>query len=464
MKDDSFDEKASALLQIIRSWLDRQRRGEGKVIHWDTLPELTESLRIHHWLERGGMGVAEFGEFITTYLEGCTRLHHPHFMAHQVAAPAEVSSLADWVNGLTNNGMAIFEMGPPAVALERGVVRWFLDKVGWPAGDGVLTHGGSLGNLTALLAARATLDPEIWQEGLRRPLAVLATETCHYSIARSLSILGVGASGHAVVRSDARGALDPDDLPRTLARVRQAGREPLAVVANGCATATGIYDPIEELAAFCREEGIWLHVDGAHGASALLHPATRPLLQGVEQADSLVWDAHKMLKTSILCAAVLYREARVATAAFSQDASYLAEGQDERYPNLFDRQLECTKNGLGLKLFLVLATHGEEALAELVHSLYRQAVRFHDRIESRGGFTTLCRPQSNILCFRYGENDDLQEWVRQSLICEGSFHVSSTLFGGRRWLRLVLMNELTDLEHLDALLERIEVCAGEYAE
>ena len=168
MQDDSFAEKAALLQEALARWLDRSRRGEGRVIHWKSVPELAKELRVRHWLEQGGMGPAEFREFIDRYLEGCTRLHHPHVMAHQVAAPAEVSSLADWVNGLTNNGMAIFEMGPPAVALERGVVRWFLDKVGWPAGDGVLTHGGSLGNLTALLAARATLDPEIWQEGLRR--------------------------------------------------------------------------------------------------------------------------------------------------------------------------------------------------------------------------------------------------------------------------------------------------------
>ena len=462
MKDDSFDAKASVLQEILVSWLDRSRGGVDRVIHWKSAPEIAESLNVRHWLRRGGMGTEEFREFMSGYLDLCTRLHHPQFMAHQVAVPAEVSSLADWVNGVTNNGMAIFEMGPPAAVLEREVVRWLLDRVGWHAGDGVLTHGGSLGNLTALLAARARADPEVWTEGLRRPLGAIATHACHYSVARSLSILGVGAAGHVEVRSDPFGVCDPDDLPRALKRMRDGGRQTLAVVANCCATATGLYDPIEEMAAFCREHDLWLHVDGAHGASALLHPETRPLLAGVEHADSLVWDAHKMLKTSVLCAAVLYRDASAARAAFSQDASYLSGSQDESYSNVFDRQAECTKTGLGLKLFLVLATHGVEALGELVHGLYRQAARFHRRSEQRPGFSTLCPPQSNILCFRYGEDDELQEWIRQSLIESGSFYVSSTLWGGRRWLRLVLMNELTAEEHLDALLHRIETCAEEY--
>jgi L-2,4-diaminobutyrate decarboxylase len=234
------------------------------------------------------------------------------------------------------------------------------------------------------------------------------------------------------------------------------------VVANGCATATGLYDPLAEMASFCRAHGLWLHVDGAHGASALLHPATRPLLAGIEHADSLVWDAHKMLKTSVLCAAVLYRGANTARTAFSQHPEYMPEEVDDDHPNVFERQAECTKTGLGLKLFLVLATHGTEALGELVHALYRRAAEFHARIEARPGFSAFCAPQSNILCFRHGEDDDLQEWVRQSLVEEGSFYLSSTFLGGRRWLRVVLMNELTGTEHLDALLDRIETCARAY--
>lgn len=457
---DDLGRTAARAIASLESYLERGRAARGPIVRLAPRSQLLEGLDFGRWIQRGGMTDAELGHFLDRYLDAGTLLQHPGFMAHQVSVPHPASAVADLVNGMTNNGMAIYEMGPAAVAAETAVVRWMLARVGWQAGDGTLTHGGSLANLTALLAARARVAPDAWNDGVPQDLVVLAPPSCHYSVGRSVAILGLGARAHVPLPVDARGVVIPSQLPDTLRRVRDSGRRVVAVVANACATTTGLYDPIEDIAAFCRDQDLWLHVDGAHGASALVSPRLRSRLAGIEHADSLVWDAHKMLRTSVLCAAVLVREPSALQRAFQQDPTYFRPTGDAEFPNLYDRTVECTKNGLGLKLFLVLAASGEAALAHHVEMLYARCERFHAIVAARPRFECPYTPQSNILCFRYAGSDVLQEEIRQRLLAEGDFYLSSSQIGSRRFLRVVLMNEATDEAAWLRLLDRIEALAS----
>ena len=236
-----------------------------------------------------------------------------------------------------------------------------------------------------------------------------------------------------------------------------SGLRPMALVAAACATSTGLHDDLDAIGAFCRERGIWFHVDAAHGASALLSPAHRGLLRGIEQADSVVWDAHKMLRTASLCAAVLVRDAVRLDAAFQQKASYLIyEDAEAAGPDLLGRQVECTKAPLGLKLFLNLAFRGERGLGDYVAARYDRTLRFWELISAREGFECLARPESNILCFRYGSDDQLQVELRERLLAEGRFHLSSTEVSGVRWLRMSVMAPATTERTIVGLLDAIE--------
>ena len=371
------------------------------------------------------------------------------------------SALADFVHGAINNPMAIEEMGAGALAIEKAIVEWMVEKVGWdPAkGGGVLTHGGSLANLTAMLAARAWAAPDAWTAGAPGDLAVLAPAAAHYSVARSVGIAGLGADALVAVDADELERIRPERLPEAFERARAAGRRPIAVVASACATGTGLHDDLEAIGAFCREHGLWFHVDGAHGASALLSPRYRSLLDGIEQADSVIWDAHKMLRTSSLCAAVLVREDRDLPAAFQQKASYLFYEETDD-PDILDRAIECTKAPLGVKLFMNLAWRGEAGLGDYVAERYDKARRFHDLIAARPGFECPYVPESNILCFRYGSDSDLQLAIRERLIESGEFHLSSVELGGERHLRIVVMNPATDEATIERLLDAIERVAA----
>ncbi|HRZ99094.1 MAG TPA: pyridoxal-dependent decarboxylase, partial [Candidatus Paceibacterota bacterium] len=223
-----------------------------------------------------------------------------------------------------------------------------------------------------------------------------------------------------------------------------------------CSTAVGIYDPLEEIGEFCRQQHLWLHVDGAHGASALLSPKHQYRLKGIELADSLTWDAHKMLQTPVLCAALLVRDHRTLDQTFEQDASYLFHDKERPGVDFAHRTIECTKAGLGLKFFMVLGALGEAGLGAFVERQYELAEQAYEYIQRQPGFECAVQPQSNILCFRRAGDDDLQLRIRDRLNAQGSFYLSSTFFGGKRYLRMALMNPHTRLEDIQKLLVTIQ--------
>ncbi|NTU59734.1 MAG: PLP-dependent decarboxylase, partial [Deltaproteobacteria bacterium] len=375
----AFEDDAGRVVSALARYVAESVAKERPVVRLEPLADLVERLDLGRFVRHGGLAGEALEGFLARYLAATTRLHHPGHMPHQVSVPHHAGALAALVDGWTNNPMAIYEMGPAAAAIECFVVNWMLEKVGWtpaplppataPAGShgaGVLTHGGSLANLTALTAARSRAAPRVWYDGNPGGLALLAPAQSHYSVARAAGILGVGARGVYALDVDERGVVVPDRLPRAWQRALDDGRKPFALVANACSTAVGLYDPLREIGAFCREHGVWFHVDGAHGASALLSPRHRHRLAGVELADSLVWDAHKLLRAPPLCAAVLVRDHRDLDGAFHEEASYLFHEKVQPGVDLIHRTVECTKAALGLKAFCVLGALGETGLADYV--------------------------------------------------------------------------------------------------
>jgi len=473
---DDFRRQGKLVLELLTDFVDRGRRGEGDVVGIRSVEELARAMDLARLITEGGADDDRFRALVETFLDSATNLHHPAYIAHQVAVPHYASALADLISGTIANGMAVYEMGPTAGAVEIAVIDWMLAKVGWqptgrnrdnePAvgsspGGGVLTHGGSLANLTAMLAARAAVAPEAWEHGTPADLVVVAPANAHYSLSRAAAAMGLGTSALVAAPTDRLGRVLPDELPELLDRLADDDRRVMAVCANACATATGLYDPVREVGELCRERGLWFHVDGAHGASALLHQDEAWRLAGVDLADSLIWDAHKLLQTSVLCAAVLVRDGRTLAGAFQQDAVYVTEGEREIGFDFILQQFECTKAPLGLKLTMVLALVGEDGLAENIGTLWENTRGIYARIAARSGFETLCEPESNILCFRCEGDDALQTLIRKKLMHDGDFLLSQADVAGRRWLRLAVMNPLTDEATIDRLLDRIEALAAE---
>lgn len=470
-----FEQAATDTLARLREHIEQAIKGGEPATGYASLRVILDDLDVEHWINQGGMDPSSFDEFLRKYLTYSVQFHNPRYIAHQVSVPDYPAALGGMINGLTNNPMAIYEMGPAAATMEFAVLNWMLRKIGWPGqtlpGDspvpgaaGVLTHGGSLANLTALLAARARASPEAWQHGTPDDLAILVPPTSHYSVARAVSILGLGAKSVYHVDVTELGVIQPEHLDRALARVRAEGKRCMALVANACATATGLHDPLRPIGEFCNANNIWLHADACHGATALLSKQSRHYLDGIELADSVVWDTHKMMQVPILCAAVLLKDGSDFDRAFHQEASYLAYGADNESYDALPRAVECTKAALSLKIFLNLAWRGERVLGEYVDDRYAITRQFYNQIYRRAGFECLCEPESNILCFRYGQDDELQQRIRDTLVHERRFHLSSALVNGKRYLRMTVMNKLTDKETINEMLGEIELTAARLAQ
>jgi len=275
-------------------------------------------------------------------------------------------------------------------------------------------------------------------------------------------IVGLGAKGVVEVATDERVAMSPAALEAALAQVRAEGAKVLAVVASACTTATGTYEPLDAIAERCEAAGVWLHVDGAHGAAAVLSPHYRHLVSGLHRADSVVWDVHKMMMMPALTTAVLFKNHAHSAATFAQRADYLfaddAASMRERY-DIARRTVECTKWMMGLPLTVCLEVYGAKIFRDYVTYTYTLAQQFAEMLEASSDFELATRPQSNIVCFRHrpegmvaGALCDHQMRLRRAVIETGQAYLVQTRLRGEVYLRTTLMNPLTGGDDLRALM------------
>ena len=460
---------ALQVLSDLQAYQRASETGETHVLAQKNPQYLADVMGLRAWIRKGGLDADTARDFLTPYLEHSQHMHHPGFIGHQVAVPHEGAAIADMVHGVINNPMAVYEMGPSASVIERVVVNWMLEKCGWYSGaidgfahnpnngGGVLTHGGSLANLTAVLAARAHAFPDAWQNGTPPNLGVIAPAATHYSLARAVSIAGMGQKAICSAPVDDLDVLIPEQLEATYQQAVDAGKNVFMVSANACTTATGLYDPIDEVAEFCEAHNLWFHVDGAHGGSALLSAKERHLMKGISRADSLTWDAHKMMRTSALCAAVLFKDQKSMAGTFSQDASYIFYDNQKIGFDVGPYAVECTKSALGAKLFWVLAMEGEAGMGAFIDKQYGDTRAFYDMINSQEDFTCPYAPEANILCFKYDgvDGNAAQLELREKILARGNFYITTAVISGVRYLRLSVMNPLTTLDTINVLLAEI---------
>jgi L-2,4-diaminobutyrate decarboxylase len=413
-----------------------------------------------------------FSQLVALMLQRGHNLHDPRYVGHQVPAPVPLAGLFDAVGSVTNQCMAVYDMGPWATAAEWCLVDRLGQLIGWKPNEfaGMATHGGSLANLTALLAARNASLGDSWEQGLasreRAPVLVVHADT-HYSVGRSAGVLGLGTAQVLRVGLDARRRMDPHLLDSTLQQLRQQNRPVVAVVACACSTPIGAFDPLVDIAAVCRRYGVWLHVDAAHGGSACVSHRYRELVAGLDQADSIVWDAHKMLFMPALCAFVFFRDKAHRFEAFRQEAPYLF---DPAAPGLaeFDsglRTVECTKRAAAFGLWGVWALYGQQLFADLVDVTFSLGRQFYEKLRAAPDFEPVHEPQCNIVVFRYvpqalanaprAQLGHFQLELRRRVIQSGEFYLVSTKIDGVGAMRTTIINPLTTPEHLDQLLDSI---------
>jgi L-2,4-diaminobutyrate decarboxylase len=474
--DELSASEVERITQLVTGYLEQAHTGSIPV-----LPSGDPDAMLQRWnlpIPTAGKGIGDAYKLLNATLAESIHLHHPRYVGHQLSAPLPLAAVCDLVSAVLNNSTAVYEMSQVATVMEAHLVRWIAGLAGFDAGraGGLFTSGGSLGNLTALLAARQVMGKrkgigDLWRDGYGSggPCpAVLVSAQAHYSVLRAVQIMGLGEQGIVPVNTDSSLRLDPSALAAAYETARRSGREPIAVAANACSTATGSYDPLERIADFCAAKDLWLHVDGAHGFGAALVPQYAPLLEGISRADSVVWDLHKMLRMPALCTALVFREKAHSYATFAQDASYLFQGTPEQeWYNLGQRTIECTKHMMALKAFVCLQVYGTQYFADYIASRYALGRRFYDVLRASTDFECPVAPQANIVCFRHvpagvppAALDELQVSIRQKLIGSGRFYIAQTGLSGGLYMRVTLINPLTQDSDLEALLNEVRSIAA----
>jgi L-2,4-diaminobutyrate decarboxylase len=412
-------------------------------------------------------------DFIKRIIDNSIHIHNPHYIGHQVTSPLPVTVLAQFCTTLLNNGAAIYEMGPVNMAMERNVVKRFGSLIGYPNGfDGIFTHGGTAGNLTAMLAARqAKTDYNIWEDGIReneKP-AYMISEQAHYSVGRNVKVMGLGDGSIVRVPVDSLYRMRTDLLEDLKSDAEKKGLRIISVVASSCSTATGTYDDLNAVADFCEKYDLWMHVDGAHGMGVLFSEKYCGLVKGIERADSIVIDFHKMLLVPALNTLVMFRNGEKSFETFAQKASYLFQkSQNNVWYNSAIRTLECTKSALGIIAYTALKYYGNGYYRQYIDSRYDLAGSFASMIRSYSNMQIAVEPESNIVCFRFAPDglDDINlnsinSEIRSRIVKEGSFYIVQVELSGKIWLRLTIINPVTSKDDLNDLIKRIKELSKE---
>ena len=403
-------------------------------------------------------------------LERSINVHHKKYMGHQIAVVPPVMGLSAMMISILNNGMGVYEMGMTGNSMERVVIENIIEKIGFTKNaSGFVVTGGTVGNLTAILAARAAVS-DIWNKGNGdQKFAILVSAESHYSIDRAVRILGMGEDSVFKIPVNNNFQINSESLEEVYQKAMGENRKVICLIGCSCTTATGSYDDLTFLGNFCQDKKIWFHVDGAHGGPVIYSEKYKSLVKGIEMADSVIIDFHKMMMTPSLSTALIFKRNSQSFQTFSQHAEYLWRDEDHHdWYNSGMRTLECTKSMSILNVYTLFKMYGEKIFEENVNVLFGLAKSFAELLEKSGDFELPILPQSNIVCFRYipqgFNNNKLNIFIRKELVKDGQFYIVQATLNNTIYLRVSLMNPLTGVEELEQLITLIKKIAINYEE
>ena len=429
---------------------------------WQKLPDaLRDELQAPLPREPGSaeQAYAAFQRLVLPYSVGNL---HPRFMGWVHGGGNPVGMLAEMLAGGLNANCGGRDHAP--IEVERQVIRWSAELLGLPRETGgVLVTGTSIANLIGVLVARhAALGPSVRSFGVGgHRLVAYTSAAAHGCIPRAMDMAGLGTDALRLVPCDAAGRLDAAALGRAIAADRAAGLRPFLVVGTAGTVDTGAIDPLDAIADICRDAGVWLHVDGAFGAMAALSPRMRPLLAGIERADSVAFDFHKWAQVPYDCGCVLVRDATDQLETFAQSVAYLR--RDQRglaggQPWPCDLGPDLSRGFRALKVWMTLQTYGTDRLGEVVEHTCALAQSLARRVASEPALELLAPVALNIVCFRLRaerDADALNARVVADLHEAGIAAPSTTTIGGRLAIRAAIVNHRTRLEDLHALVDAV---------
>jgi aromatic-L-amino-acid decarboxylase len=398
-------------------------------------------------------------------LDHSTRPGSGGFFAYISGGGTVPGALVEVIASGLNPNVGGWMLSPAATEIETQLIRWLNGRFGMPAGSGgQVVQGGSLANLTALKLARDKAIPDARPGGVcaAEPIAFYATEETHFTVDRAADLLGIGTDAVRKIAIDRECRMVVEDLERSISQDLAAGIKPAAIVATAGTTGTGAIDPLPAIAEIAHRHDCWFHVDAAYGGGAVLSDRLRPLLSGIERADSITFDAHKWMYVPLTCAFVLVRDEAAAVRSFSAHAAYVEQDKEhaDRGRDFGFEGLQLSRNFGSLRAWVSLLAHGRAAYARRIEHDVELTDWLAHRIEETPELELACLPSLSICCFRYrpqGVTDEaymdrLNTHVMTQLQIDGTVFPSNASVHGRVAIRTCIVSYRVEAVHLEQLL------------
>ncbi|MGH2736408.1 MAG: pyridoxal phosphate-dependent decarboxylase family protein [Actinomycetota bacterium] len=397
---------------------------------------------------------------------------HPGFMAYIGGAGTVPGAIADLVAAGINQNVGGWRLGPAATEIELALTSWLAARFGLPDGaGGLMVSGGSVANFVGLKVGRDVIGGHgLRASGLAgRPQMVLYTsEEVHFATTRAADMLGLGFDAVRLIPADDDYKLDVAATERRIEADLEAGVAPFAVVASAGTVATGAVDPLGRIGDLCERYGLWFHVDAAYGGPAVLSDELRPLLEGIERADSIALDPHKWMYTPHSGGCLLVRDLDLLRQSFAPlSATYIHEDKERTGRGIDLGMLgpQLSRGFWALKVWISLLAHGTRAYGRRISHDATLARYLARRAEERSDFELVAPVELSICCFRYvpsdlsgrTEADDYLSALNERLMAEvqldGRTYYSNAVLGGNFVLRACIVNFRTEAAHIDHLLD-----------
>ncbi|KAM8976286.1 cysteine sulfinic acid decarboxylase [Pelodytes ibericus] len=475
-KDDKGDEfLKQALAILLQDAVSKGTDRNHKVCEWMEPEELDNILDLN--IRCHGESQEVLLGYCRDIIRFSVKTGHPRFF-NQLFSGLDRHALTGRILSETlNTSQYTYEVAPVFVLMEEEILKTLRHFVGWRTGDGIFCPGGSLSNMYAMNIARFHRFPDCKQKGQNAlpKLTIFTSQESHYSVEKGAAFLGIGTDNVILVQTDSRGKMIPEDLELKIQTAKSEGSVPFLVSATCGTTVLGAFDPLQGVADVCGRHALWLHVDAAWGGSALLSSKHRHLLDGIERADSVTWNPHKMLGVGLQCSAFLLRDTTgLLKQCHAANATYLFQ-TDKCYNVKYDtgdKSIQCGRRVDCLKLWLMWKALGSDGLERRVDRALENTRYLVDEMKKREGFCLIMEPEFVNLCFWYvppslrDQDDSPDFWnrlgkvapiLKERMMKKGSMMLGYQPLGHRvNFFRQIVVNPEVTREDLDFFLNEIE--------
>jgi aromatic-L-amino-acid decarboxylase len=415
-------------------------------------------------------------DFERLIMPGITHWQSPNFMAYFPANGSYPSLLAEMLTATLGAQCMIWETSPAAAELEEKMMNWLGQLIGVPdSWAGVIQSTASDASLCAILSARERASAfAVNAHGLQGAprYRVYGSAELHASVEKDVKIAGLGRDNYVRIPVDASLAMRPEALAEAITADLAQGYQPLCVVAAIGTTSSTAIDPLPAIAELCTRHGIWLHVDAAYAGAALILPECQAMIQGIEQADSLVFNPHKWLFTHFDCSAYFVKDPASLVQTFEISPEYLKTGVDQQVNNYRDWGVPLGRRFRALKLWFVMRSFGVAQMQAILRQHIAWAQELAQQLQAEPAFDLLAPVPLNLICFRYhppglddeATLDQLNQQLLATLNATGQLYLTHTRLHGRYVLRLVAGQTNLERQHLQAAWQLIRATALASAE